>query len=717
MLYPERLHQLTKEHADTVAALVCGLFLFCGWFALHLGFLGWALLLLPIAYVIGGYESAREGLTTLIKEKELDVDLLMIVAALGAAGLGLWRREYYLIIDGAILILIFAISGALEGYAMRRTERSIQSLMSLTQDTARVVRQGKEEVITIAQLQLGDEIIVKPGELIPTDAVIIEGYSTLNQAAITGESLPIEKTVGDEVFAGTLNGYGALKLKLHQPPESSLIQRVIRLVQQAQTETPPSQQFIERFERGYARVIVLAGVLLLILPPFLKYWDWETSIYRALTFLVVASPCALMAAIMPTLLSGIANGAKQGILFKNGSQLEMMGKVRAIAFDKTGTLTTGILEVCEVIPTSEYTKDDVLKAAASVESRSEHPLGEAIVKASKNLDWTAATEVQAFPGQGIIGIVNNQEIIAGKDDFVKNYVVDLPQNLIEIASKFELQGKTVVWIGENEEETGTEGQGDAGKRSKEDTVTRSKEDAVTRSKEDTVRRSKGDTVRRSQQDAENVSSASPPLPIPASPPDSITASSSLSASYQVLGIIAIADTVRSQAGTTISHLKKLGVEQIVMLTGDNQQTAESVARELGVDRVYAELLPEDKLHVIRRLQQEYKTVAMVGDGINDAPALAQASVGVAMGTAGSDVALETADIVLMADKLEKIAVAMRLGKRAQAIVKQNITIALGFIVLLLIGNFLGDINLPIGVVGHEGSTVLVTLSGLRLLKN
>ncbi|BCX09102.1 MAG: ATPase [Fischerella sp.] len=582
----------------------------------------------------------------------------MIVAALGAAGLGLWRREYYLIIDGAILILIFAISGALEGYAMRRTERSIRSLMSLTQDTARVVRRGNEEVIPIKQLQVGDEIIVKPGELIPTDAVIMEGYSTLNQAAITGESLPVEKTVGDEVFAGTLNGYGALKLKLHQPPESSLIQRVIRLVQQAQTETPPSQQFIERFERGYARVIVIAGVLLLILPPFLWNWDWETAIYRALTFLVVASPCALMAAIMPTLLSGIANGARQGILFKNGAQLEMIGKVRGIAFDKTGTLTTGLLEVCEVIPTSDYTKADVLKAAASVESRSEHPLGLAIVKAATNLDWQAATEVQAFPGQGIVGMIDNQEVLAGKDDFVKKFVANLPKNLIEIATNLELQGKTVVWIAEK-----IWGDGEIGRW--------------------------GERFH-------------PTIPLP---------------QHQVLGIIAIADTVRSQAAETISRLKKLGIEQIVMLTGDNQQTAESVAQELGVDRVYAELLPEDKLHVIRRLQQEYKTVAMVGDGINDAPALAQASVGIAMGIAGSDVALETADIVLMADRLEKIEAAIRLGKRTQAIVKQNITIALGFIILLLIGNFLGEINLPIGVVGHEGSTVLVTLSGLRLLKN
>ncbi|WP_026735018.1 heavy metal translocating P-type ATPase [Fischerella sp. PCC 9605] len=653
MLYPERLHQFTKEHPDTVAALACGLLLLIGWLALHLGFLGWALLLLPAAYIIGGYESAREGLTTLIEEKELDVDLLMIVAALGAAGLGVWRGEYHLIIDGAVLILIFAISGALEGYAMRRTERSIRSLMSLTQDTATVLRQGKEEVVPVVQLQVGDEIIVKPGELIPTDAVIVEGYTTLNQAAITGESLPVEKTVGDEVFAGTLNGYGALKLKLHQPPESSLIQRVIRLVQQAQTEAPASQQFIERFERACARVIVVAGVLLVILPPFLWNWDWEITIYRALTFLVVASPCALMAAIMPTLLSGIANGAKQGILFKNGAQLEMMGRIRAIAFDKTGTLTTGQVQVFQVSTNSNYTHSDVLKAAASVESRSEHPLAQAIVEASKNLNWVAATEVEAFPGQGILGIVDNQEVIVGKNSFLQKYVANLPNNLSDIAEDWEREGKTVVWVANSR-----------------------------------------------WGDGEKTSPHHPTIP----------------SLYQVLGIIAIADRLRTQAAETITRLKKLGVEQVVMLTGDNQQTAESVGREVGVDRVYAELLPEDKLHVIRSLQREYQTVAMVGDGINDAPALAQASVGIAMGGAGSDVALETADIVLMADRLEKIEVAMRLGKRAQAIVKQNIAIALGFIILLLIGNFMGNINLPIGVVGHEGSTVFVTLSGLRLLK-
>ncbi|MCC5643918.1 heavy metal translocating P-type ATPase [Nostoc sp. CHAB 5824] len=638
MLYPQRLGQFTREHADTVAALLCGFLLFLGWFALHLGWLGLALLLLPAAYVIGGYESAREGLTTLFKEKEFDVDLLMIVAAIGAASLGLWRGEYHLIIDGAILILIFAISGALEGYAMQRTERSIKSLMSLTPDTARVLLQGREEEIPITQLKVGDEIVVKPGELIPTDGIILSGYSTLNQAAITGESLPVEKTVGAEVFAGTLNGYGALQIKLHKPAQSSLIQRVIRLVEQAQTEAPPSQEFIDRFEKGYAKVIVVAGILLATLPPFLWGWDWETTIYRALTFLVVASPCALMAAIMPTLLSGIANGARQGILFKNGAQLEKIGKVRAIAFDKTGTLTTGQVQIFQIISVSKYTQADVLKAAASVESSSEHPIGKTIVQAAGDWDWVGAVQVQAIPGQGIVGIAQEQQIIVGNATFVQQYVTNLPEELQEMAQSLEQEGKTVVWVA----------QGSRG--------------------------------------------------------------------AEVMGVIAIADKVRSQAAATITRLKKLGVEQIVMLTGDNQETANSVAKAVGIDRVYAQLLPEDKLDVIRRLQQEYQTVAMVGDGINDAPALAQASVGIAMGVSGSDVALETADIVLMADRLEKIAVAMHLGRQSQAIVKQNIVVALGFIILLLVGNFLGNINLPIGVIGHEGSTVLVTLSGLRLLK-
>ncbi len=350
-----RSPNLFKEHPDAIAAFACAVLVLLGWQTLNLGWIGAALFILTTAYVVGGFDSAREGLTTLVREKELDVDLLMIVAALGAASLGLWQREYYLIVDGAVLILIFAISGALEGYALRRTERSIRGLMSLTTDTARVLLNGQERTLPIAELKVGDQVLVKPGELVPTDGLVTEGFSTLDQASITGESIPVEKTIGDEVFAGTINGSGALKLKIHQPPESSLIQRVIRLVQQAQTEAPPSQQFIERFERGYAKVIVIVGLLLSILPPFLLGWSWEATIYRALIFLVVASPCALMASIMPTLLSGIANGARHGILFKNGAQLERVGRVRAIAFDKTGTLTTGKLQVINIMATQKST--------------------------------------------------------------------------------------------------------------------------------------------------------------------------------------------------------------------------------------------------------------------------------------------------------------------------------------------------------------------------
>jgi Cd2+/Zn2+-exporting ATPase len=636
MLHPLRLPQFVEKHSETSAAILCGCLLLLGWIALHLGWLGLALLILPAAYVVGGYESAREGLTTLIQEKELDVDLLMIVAALGAAGLGLWRQEYYLIVDGAALILIFAISGALEKYAMQRTDRSIRSLMSLTSDTAQVLRQGKEVSVPIDQLALGDQIVVRPGELIPTDGLILEGLSPLNQSAITGESIPVEKTIGDEVFAGTLNGNGALKLKVHQPPESSLLRRVIRLVEQAQTETPPSQQFIERFEHGYARVIVGVGLLLAVLPPFLLHWSWETTIYRALIFLVVASPCALMAAIMPTLLSGIANGARQGILFKNGAQLEQIGKVRAIAFDKTGTLTTGQLKVCQVIPAPGVSTSAVLQVAAALESSSEHPIGAAIVQAAQALDWSRATEVQAHPGQGIAGRWRQQSVFVGKAEFVKQSVADLPIELVQSADSLEQDGKTVVWVAQTQ---------------------------------------------------------------------------------QVIGVIAIADQVRPEAASAIAQLKKLGIKQIIMLTGDNHRTAHSIAQAAGVEQVYAELLPEDKLHLIRQLQKQYKTVAMVGDGINDAPALAQASVGIAMGIAGSDVALETADIVLMADRLEKIAAAVKLGRRSHQVVKQNIAFAIGFIVLLIAVNFAGNITLPIGVVGHEGSTVLVILSGLRLLRN
>jgi Zn2+/Cd2+-exporting ATPase len=639
-----RWQALFKAHPDAIAAGVCAVLVLLGWFSLDRGWLGASLLILTAAYVIGGYQNTLEGLGTLWREKELDVDLLMIVAALGAAILGLWRKEYYFIVDGGMLILIFAISGVLEGYAMQQTERSIQGLMSLTSDTARTLVDGQEQMVSVAELQIGDRVLVKPGELVPTDGIVIEGFSELNQAPITGESMPVEKTVGDEVFAGTINGNGALKIQIDRSPESSLIQRVIRLVEQAQTETPPSQQFIERFERGYAKAIVLLGILLGTLPPFLLGWSWEDTVYRALIFLVVASPCALMAATMPALLSGIANGARHGILFKNAAQLEAIlfqrgfanGQVNAIAFDKTGTLTTGKPQVVQVMAIEH--PDKLLQVAAALESMSEHPIGDAIVRAAQKQGgvWIEAVNVLAEPGRGITGEVEGKIAVVGKAAFVQAQAANCPESIAQQSQQWKQEGKTVVWVAYG-----------------------------------------------------NI----------------------------ILGIIAVADTVRATAARSIFHLKRLGIDRIVMLTGDNQRTADSIAQEIGIDGVYAELLPEAKLEVIRQLQQQYQSVAMVGDGINDAPALAQASVGIAMGTVGSDVALETADVVLMTDRLEQLEYAIRLSRRTGRIVKQNIVFALSFIFILLIANFTGNMTLPLGVLGHEGSTVLVILSGLRLLKD
>ena len=637
---------------EAIAAATCAVLTLLGWLALGGNWIGVGVWVLLTAYVIGGFESAREGLTTLWQEHELDVDLLMIVAAVGAAILGLWQRQYYLLVDGAVLILIFAISGALESIAMQRTERNIRSLMQLTPDTARTIAQGQEQMVPTGQLQVGDRILIKPGELIPTDGLVREGQSAVNQAPITGESIPVEKAIGDEVFAGSINGNGALTVELHKSPESSLIQRVIRLVEQAQSTAPPSQQFLETFERGYAKIIVGAALLLAFLPPLLWQWTWETTLYRMLVFLVVASPCALMAAIMPTLLSGIARGARQGILFKDGAQLETMGQVQAIAFDKTGTLTTGILQVSDLIPAPGVAADQVLQVAASLESYSEHPIAQAVVQAARrqNLSLLPLQAVQAEVGQGIAGTLHGQSVRLGKPTFVmadtavamathsRNPLPSespLPSALLQTSQHLEQDGKTVIWVSQQQ---------------------------------------------------------------------------------QVLGLLAVADRVRPTAAGLLDRLRQLGISETVMLTGDNDATAQTVAQTVGVDTVYANLLPEDKVGVIQQLQQQYRTVAMVGDGINDAPALAQAAVGIAMGGAGSDVALETADIVLMADRLEKLEQAIRIGKRSRRIIRQNIAIALTSIVLLMIANFLGELTLPAGVLGHEGSTLLVTLNGLRLLR-
>jgi Cd2+/Zn2+-exporting ATPase len=636
--WPQQLEHWGHTYPEAIAAVLCGVLTLLGWGILGSAWIGAGIWILLAAYVIGGFESAREGFTTLWQEHELDVDLLMIVAAIGAAVLGLWQQDYYLLVDGAVLILIFAVSGALESVAMQRTERNIRSLMALTPDTARVLRQDQEAVVSTPTLHIGDRILIKPGELIPTDGIVCAGQSAVNQAPITGESMPTDKQPGDEVFAGTINGTGALTVELHKPPASSLIYRVIRLVEQAQTDAPPSQQFLDTFERGYAKVIVITGLLLATLPPLLLQWSWETTIYRALVFLVVASPCALMAAIMPTLLSGIARGARSGILFKDGAQLETIGQVKAIAFDKTGTLTTGQLRVSDIQPAPGVTHDQLLHTAAALEAYSEHPIAQAIVQAAPPQARTrdSVQDIEAVVGQGIQGRSQGRLVRVGKRAFVSAPSTTMPPELMQVSQDLERMGKTVIWVGQQQ---------------------------------------------------------------------------------HVLGLIAVADQVRPTAPDLITALRHRDIRATVMLTGDNEVTAQQVARDVCLDQVYANLLPEDKVDAIKDLQQRYGAVAMVGDGINDAPALAQASVGIAMGGAGSDVALETADIVLMGDRLEKLTQALAIGQKSQRIIRQNITLALVSIGVLMVANFWGSLTLPAGVLGHEGSTLLVTLNGLRLLRN
>ncbi len=578
-----------------------------------------------VAYAIGGYQKAWEGMQTLIKEKDLDVDLLMVVAAIGAASIGFWR-------DGAILILIFSLSGALEGYTLERTNDEIKSIMKLRPEEAIVLQGNVEKRVRVEELQQGDRLLVRPGERIAADGIVREGYSSVNQASITGESIPIDKAAGDEVFAGTMNGQGALVIEMTKPAEATLLAKIIHLVQEAQSERPPSQLFMERFERIYAKIVITGAVLISVLPPFVFGWSWSETIYKAMIFLVVASPCALVSSIMPAVLSGISNGARNGILFKGGAYLETIGDVSVVAFDKTGTLTEGIPRITQVIPYGNYTENEVLSIAASLETWSEHPIAKAIICKAKveNLIFSTASKLEAVPGFGVQGIVEGQEYRIGKLDLSEG---EISEEEMKAVRKLEKQGNTVIFV-------------QVGKGR--------------------------------------------------------------------IGVLAVQDTLRPQAKESIRKLKQMGI-RVVMLTGDSSSTAQIMGEQAGVDHVYSELLPEQKVEIIKKLE-EYGKVAMVGDGVNDAPALAVSSVGIAMGAAGTDVALEIANVVLMADDISKVSYAIALGRRTTRVVKQNVAFAVSIMFLLILSNFFGNINLPLGVIGHEGSTIIVIISGLRLLR-
>ncbi|WP_174732884.1 heavy metal translocating P-type ATPase [Mesobacillus harenae] len=616
-----------KPHSELIAASLSGVLILIGWMlgSAENGSASVAAFLL--AYLIGGYAKAKEGIEETIKNKELNVEMLMILAAIGSAIIGYWT-------EGAILIFIFAMSGALETYTMNKSHKEISSLMELQPEEALLVSNGIEQVIHVSKLTVGDMILVKPGERVPSDGKISRGNSTIDEAAITGESIPVTKTSGEDVFAGTVNLTGSITVEITKPNNETLFNKIILLVQSAQSEKSPSQLFIERFEGTYVKVVLSVVLLMMFLPHFLLGWSWTETFYRAMILLVVASPCALVASIMPATLSAISNGARHGILFKGGVHLENLSNLKAIAFDKTGTLTKGKPVVTDVIINENMSKTDVLLKAASIEGHSTHPLAQSIVNYVKG-ELTAPLlqpeSIEDVSGWGVKAFVDGADWKIGKADFVGRSKADAFAS--GSAGKLALQGKTVVFIKRNDE---------------------------------------------------------------------------------IAALFALKDVVREETKSAIELLKSQGI-YTVMLTGDSSNTAKAIAAESSVDAYIAECLPETKVDELKKLKGKYTTVAMVGDGINDAPAMATANVGIAMGE-GTDVALETADVVLMKNELPKIAEAIRLSKRMNQIVKQNVVFSISVIMLLIITNFLQILDLPFGVIGHEGSTILVILNSLRLLR-
>lgn len=613
------------KHREMVFALSSGVLMLAAW-----GIGTWSQALSIIvyiaAYAVGGFIKAREGIETLIKERDLDVNLLMIAAALGAASIGYWN-------EGAMLIFIFALSGALESFASERSMKDISALIALRPETALKVDGNGITKVTVEELVVGDLLLVKPGEVIPADGVVQSGGSAVNQATITGESIPVDKAMGDEVYAGTLNGQGALYVEVTSPAEGTLFSKIITMVEQAQNETPASQRFIKKLEGVYAKSVVAITVLLIVFTPLVLGWSWSHAFYKAMVFLVVASPCAVVASVMPATLSAMSKSARKGVLFKGAAHMDLLSEAKVVAFDKTGTLTSGSPVVTDLVVLDGYDRLSVLAACAAAESLSEHPLARAIVRKAmdEGIVLRAADELQDLPGWGIEALVEGRKWRIGKaeeDD------PGLPSELFSHLRTLTGAGNTVSLI---------------------------------------------------QRDGEYV------------------------------GLIALRDNIRPQARETIRQLRKLGIAT-AMLTGDRKATAQAIASEAGVDYVFGDLLPQDKVSHVSELRNKYGHVIMVGDGVNDAPALAAATVGIAMGGGGSGAALEIADIVLMNDNLERVADTFSLARRTKRIVRQNLIFAGCVILTLVVSNFVQGIALPLGVIGHEGSTILVILNGLRLLR-
>ncbi len=578
-----------------------------------------------LAYLAGGAGSAASAWASL-RRRRIDVNLLMLLAAAGAALLGEWW-------EGGVLLLLFSLSNALEYYAMHRTRRAIGALMTLRPQEATVRRDGHEVVVPVDDLRVGEVMIVGPSDRLPADGRVVRGLSSIDQSPITGESVPVDVSPGSTVFAGTINQRGSLEIEVTKSAEDTTLARIIALVEEAQAAQPPAQRMIDRFGQLYAVGVIAAAagtyaVLRALAAP------GDVAFYRAITLLVVASPCAVVIATPAAVLSAIAAGARQGVLFKGGVHLEQLAAVRTVVFDKTGTLTAGKPIVTDVIPVVGDSRE-ILQLAGALEQRSEHALAEAVVQAcrSRGIGLLSPETFEAVTGRGVRGRVGRQTVRVGSEQFMTDESISMSNGTRAHVALLRHEGKTPILV----------------------------------------------------------------------------------ATDEVIGILAVADTVRPQANTAIRALRAQGIDRIAVLTGDHREVADAIAGGLEIDDVRAGLLPDEKASAVRALTAQGPT-AMVGDGINDAPALATASVGIAMGAAGTDAAMETADVVLMGDDLTRLPYAIALSRRTRRVVLQSLSFAALVIAVLITASLGFGLRLAFGVVGHEGSTVVVVLNGLRLLR-
>ncbi len=590
--------------------------------------------LFVVAYAAGGVFGLRAGLQSL-RDRTIDVDLLMILAAVGAAIVG----EPF---EGAMLLFLFSLSNVLQDFAMEKTRNAISALVDLRPASALVKRGAELVPLPIEKVQIGDRIIVKPGERIALDGVVIAGESSVDQSSITGESMPVDKKVDDKVFSGTINKNGSLEIGVTKLAKDSTLAKLIKLVEEAHSEKAETQRFIDAAEQYYAMGVIALTALAIVVPTLFLGEAFSPAFYRAMTIMVAASPCAIVISTPATVLSAIGNGARRGILFKGGVYVENAATVKVMAFDKTGTLTEGKPQVTDVVAL-QGSEDELLALAAAAEARSEHPLAQAVVQAAKEraLEIAAAEAFQAVTGKGVQARVGDVQVHIGSLRYFESLEMAAEglETAVATVTRLQNQGKTSVVVAQIDDE---------------------------------------------------------------------------GAAY-ILGVIAFADVIRPDAPQVVRALRAKGIEHIVMLTGDNKQVAQRIAAEVGVDAVYADLLPEDKVTAVKEVREKFGPVAMVGDGVNDAPALATATIGIAMGAAGTDVALETADVVLMSDDLKNLPFMIGLSHKTRRTLWVNLGFALFMIGLMLVTIFVADLPLPAAVIGHEGGTVLVSLNGLRLL--